>query len=72
MGEGITTNLARELGAVPPASVGRLAEGDQERLLEYFRAALEHQRQALRDAREEGLSHIPALLRGPVRRILKI
>ena len=64
------SDLGQELRQEPPDSILQLSEADQERLLEYFRSALNQQREALKDAADSGMNQIPALLRGAVRRIL--
>jgi aminopeptidase C len=62
--------LTEQLGARPPRALAQL-EGDQLRdLAQAIRDARRHQADELRAAREQSLSHIPKLLRGPVRRVV--
>lgn len=62
--------LTEELGARPPAGMAQL-DGDQLRdLARAIHDARRHQAAELRAAREQSLSHIPKLLRGPVRRVV--
>jgi predicted DNA-binding transcriptional regulator YafY len=62
--------LADELGttALPPLDVLTPAEIETLRLR--IRTARQRQKQQLAGAFEAALNHIPALLRGPVRKIL--
>ncbi|GGY45976.1 hypothetical protein AB0M94_10545 [Streptomyces xanthochromogenes] len=64
------SHLSTELGAPPPAALGRLTENQ----LTYLASALSKERESraagLGEAAEAALALVPALARGPVRRIL--
>lgn len=63
--------LTRALhGAEPPEEMARLTEGQLEELAAAIETMHEHQEQALQQAMEDALSHVPAMLRKPVRRML--
>ncbi|WP_030683700.1 hypothetical protein [Streptomyces sp. NRRL B-1347] len=62
--------LKTELGAEPPESVGRLAPDHIERLATALRRERERRASGLNEAAEDALKLVPALARGPVRRIL--
>ncbi len=64
--------LQRELGGAGrelPA-MAELDAAQFKQLTAAIRAAKQHQRKALADALERSLQHVPALLRGVVRRVL--
>ncbi|MEI5100005.1 hypothetical protein RB200_17390 [Streptomyces sp. PmtG] len=62
--------LRTELGAEPPSSVGALAPERIERLATALGRERERRAQGLNQAAEDALQLVPALARGPVRRIL--
>ncbi|TJY56664.1 hypothetical protein E4T66_19060 [Sinimarinibacterium sp. CAU 1509] len=62
--------LADELGSQPLPALDALTTAEIELLRQSIRAARVHQKQQLARAFEAALGHIPALLRGPVRKIL--
>jgi hypothetical protein len=62
--------LATELGGDPPAGVAQLDDGQLRDLSQAIRAARRRQAQALAEAGDRALGHIPRLLRGPVRRVV--
>lgn len=62
-------SLTAELGVLPPG-VERLPEAEQARFLEAFRSAKARQREALEAAIDDGMHHVPALLRRAFRRML--
>ncbi|MET9517164.1 hypothetical protein [Streptomyces sp. NPDC002994] len=63
--------LAAELGgAQPPPSVAGLTDSQLRLLAEALRREREARASGLGDAAEEALKLVPALARGPVRRIL--
>lgn len=62
--------LERELRAEPPPSIAALDDSDLARLTAALRAAREHQTAALEAATDHGLSFIPKLLRGTVKKVL--
>ncbi|MCF2525915.1 hypothetical protein [Yinghuangia soli] len=62
--------LATELGTAPPDGFSGLAADDVEFLAEALRKAREDQSAGLDQAAEDSLKMVPAIARGPVRRIL--
>ncbi|MBT2504561.1 hypothetical protein J7I98_01365 [Streptomyces sp. ISL-98] len=65
------TRLSTELGgAQPPPSIGRLEDGQLALLADALRRERERRASGLGVAAEEALKLVPALARGPVRRIL--
>lgn len=62
--------LEAQLDGAPPAGLGQLSEAELRDLLEVIRAAKRTQARELRTAGEKAYSHIPWLLRGPVRKIV--
>jgi len=73
MAESAADCLQRELGqsgrALPPLNT--LSADQRQRLATLIRAAKQQQRAALADSTERALQHVPALLRGIVRRVLR-
>lgn len=65
-----TPNLAREFGGPLPPGLAGLSAADQAKLVAAIEAARKHQNEALMSASEDGLSIIPKLLRGPVKKVL--
>ena len=63
-------DVKRELRADPPPAIASLEEADLARLTAALRAAREHQTAALVEATDNGLSFIPKLLRGTVKKVL--
>ncbi|MDG4861798.1 hypothetical protein P8605_27025 [Streptomyces sp. T-3] len=70
MSSEVPAQLSTELGAEPPASFGRLEPGQLQLLAQVLHAERESQASGLNEAAEEALKLVPALARGPVRRIL--
>jgi len=62
--------LQAQLGDGVPEGVRALADDDVRHLAAAVRDARHRQAQALAEAGERALGHIPRLLRGPVRRIV--
>ncbi len=62
--------LADELGAKSLPALDALTSTEIDMLRQSIRTARAHQKQQLARAFEAALGHIPALLRGPVRKIL--
>jgi hypothetical protein len=62
--------LATELGGAAPKGLSRLSDDQLRDLTDAIEAARRRQAQALAQAGERALTHIPRLLRGPVRRVL--
>jgi hypothetical protein len=63
-------DLRSELRADPPPAIAALDGADLARLTATLRAAREHQTAALEAATDHGLSFIPKLLRGTVKKVL--
>ncbi len=61
--------LAAELRATPPRGMAQLSPPQLEHLAGAVADARRRQRAELATASEQALSHIPGLLRGPVRRV---
>lgn len=66
----VHAELLRELRGVEPRVLAPLTPTEQTTLLAAIRATRQRQKQALDDAINEGMRLVPALLRGPLRRIL--
>ncbi|MFJ8307629.1 MULTISPECIES: hypothetical protein [unclassified Streptomyces] len=64
------SQLSTELGAAPPAGFAELTEGQLALLCGALRAEREARAAGLEEAAEEALGLVPAIARGPVRRIL--
>ena len=62
--------LRAELGAEPPEALRALSDDALRHLLDSLRAQKAHQRAALDSAITQGLTVVPTLLRGAVRKIL--
>lgn len=62
-------SLGRELGGAAPVALAGLGAAEQERLAATLKAAKLRQQKHLGEAIDEALRHIPALLRGPIRRL---
>ena len=62
--------LAKELGGKTPPPLDALSPAEIDALAELLRRARRNQQEQLSRAFEAALSHIPALLRGPIRKIL--
>lgn len=62
--------LTTELGSQPPESADALTDGQLNLLADALRKERESRAAGLEDAAEEALKLVPALARGPVRRIL--
>ncbi|WP_137989982.1 hypothetical protein [Streptomyces vilmorinianum] len=63
-------HLGQELAAQPPPSVRELAPEHAQILADALRKERETRASGLEEAAEEALKLVPALARGPVRRIL--
>ena len=64
------SELNRELHCSAPQDFSRLEEAEVQLLTDCLRSTKKRQHSQLRQSMEAALSHIPALLRGPVKRIL--
>jgi hypothetical protein len=62
--------LRAQLGAAAPDGLAQLSDDELGDFLAAVGDARHRQRQALGEAGERALGHIPRLLRGPVRRIV--
>ncbi|WP_424214257.1 hypothetical protein ACN20G_20510 [Streptomyces sp. BI20] len=63
--------LAKELGgAVPPGGFRELTDAELARLADALRRDREQRAEGLTEAAEKALALVPALARGPVRKIL--
>lgn len=62
--------LRSVLGGSPPPGVAALGAGDLARLVEVIEDANRRHSEALTEALDEALGQVPALLRGPVKRIV--
>lgn len=62
--------LKRELGGEPPAAIKTLDDGALSHLASAMREARTRQQQQLDQALSKALDHVPALMRGPIRKIL--
>jgi hypothetical protein len=63
-------DLRRQLNAEVPPSIAALPEGDLETLTRLLHDARIQQRNALEHAIDEGLSFLPRMMRGVVKRAL--
>ena len=63
-------DLAKALGAAPPAEFEQLSATDRAHLGEALQAASDRRSQQIDVSIDESLSHLPGLLRGTVRRAL--
>jgi hypothetical protein len=63
--------LAGALGAPPPSGVAKLAAADLHHLAAAVEAAAAEQSRSLRRAMDGALAHLPRLLRGPVKALLR-
>jgi hypothetical protein len=63
-------SLTRELGAPPPAALEVLDDAELADLADAIRAVRRAQARELAQAGERALSHIPRLMRGPVRKVV--
>lgn len=64
------TRLSAELRATPPAGLQRLDEDQLHDLADAVRDMCRREGAELEAAGEQALSHIPRLLRGPVRKVV--
>jgi hypothetical protein len=62
--------LERQLEGDVPEGLSVLDAGERAALAEVIRETRQHQSEALRSATDRALDKVPALLRGPVRRLL--
>lgn len=62
--------LARELGTDLPEAFDALSKSELAALTAAMRAARSRQKNQLDGALSKALEHVPALMRGPIRRIL--
>lgn len=65
-----TAALSRELGGKPLPDLGALEPDEIDALTQALRSARRNQQKQLQQAFEAALEHVPALLRGAVRKIL--
>jgi hypothetical protein len=65
-----STTLADLLDGPPPDAIARLGPDAQLTLIALVQQARERQRSALDEAIDQGLAHLPRLLRGSVRLLL--
>ncbi len=63
--------LQRELGGTAPAGLDALSDAELTDLAAAIREAKHYQAIALAQAADRALSHIPRLLRGPVRAVFR-
>jgi hypothetical protein len=63
-------SLQRELGGADLPDLSALSGAEQDRLVALIQTARRNQKAQLAQAMEDALSHIPALLRGAVRKVL--
>jgi hypothetical protein len=66
------TNLADAIGAPPPAELEALSEADTAALAGLVERAARQRSELLDRAIDDSLRHIPALLRGTVKRALGV
>ena len=64
-------HLRGALGAAPPQGLRQLDDARLHELAETIDAARRRQAKALADAGEAGIAHLPRVLRGPVRKVLR-
>jgi len=64
--------LAAALGATPPPEFATLAAADADTLAETVQRAVAERDASIDRAIDDSLRHLPALLRGPVKRALGI
>ncbi|HEX8976935.1 MAG TPA: hypothetical protein VF781_10520 [Solirubrobacteraceae bacterium] len=62
--------LRAHLGDAPPAGLRSLPDVHLADLADAISQARRHQREALAAAGDRALSHVPRLLRGPIRRVV--
>jgi hypothetical protein len=70
LGDKHTQALAKELGGKTPPPLEALSAAEVDSLAELLRRARRNQQSQLKHAFDAALGHIPALLRGPIRKIL--
>lgn len=71
MSEEALEPLRRALhGAEPPEEMARLTESELEELAAAIETMHRHQEEALQQAMEDALSHVPGMLRKSVRKML--
>lgn len=61
--------LREQLGGVLPPSVEALDSPSRDRLAQVLKAAKQRQQAHIETSLQAALSHLPALLRGPVRKL---
>ena len=66
------SELSQALGAAPPPELDVLTEQEQAALAELVTAAAQRRSELLDTAIDESLRHLPALVRGPVKRVLGV
>jgi hypothetical protein len=69
-GDEARAELARQLGGDVPEGLSVLSPDELATLAEMVGEARERQAMALRDAAHQALEKVPAILRGPIRRLL--
>lgn len=65
-------DLARAIGATPPAEFAALSDADRDTLAAAVERAARERSELLDRAIDDSLRHIPALLRGTVKRALGV
>lgn len=65
-------DLARAIGVTPPTEFGALSDTDRETLAAAVERAARDRSEMLDGAIDDSLRHIPALLRGTVKRALGV
>lgn len=70
MAEKHKDDLSRVLGAPPPPALKRLAAKDRALLASQIQAALDRQIDAVGEAEENIVQHLPRPLRGTIRKLL--
>jgi len=65
-------DLARAIGATPPAGFAALSDAERDRLAAAVERAARERSELLDRAIDDSLRHIPALLRGTVKRALGV
>jgi hypothetical protein len=67
-----TDPLAAAVGAAPPEELANLSDDDRTALAATVERAIAERNAMIDDAIESSLRHLPALLRGPVKRALGV
>ena len=70
MADGRLKELSAELGASAPGELAVLSDKELAELVSCLRQAKRAQREQIRRAFDSALSHVPFLLRGPLKKML--